>query len=180
MNFLHKLFDGVKLEDEVIKELTCGHETYGKRVEIAKKIIEGGNKKEIHEVLNLVTKTMLKQADAGPHNINGTNTAIAECAQVMVEIGSSAIDPIFKILDKQKNRPSVDLFPQTIQRMCCAALAAIGDPSVLPRLKKYVTYIAPKASDLYVTSHARQAVKSLEGAKLLQDLVKQAQEKNKK
>lgn len=179
MNFLHKLFDGVKLEDEAIEKLTYGYETYGKRVEIAKKIIEGGNKKEIHKVLELASKTMLKQADAGPHNINSTNTAIAECAQVMVEIGPSAIDPIFKILDKLKNRPSVDLFSQTIQRMCCAALAAIGDPSVLPRLQKYVTYITPKQSDLYVTSHARQAVQSLEGAKLLQDLVKQAQGKNK-
>ena len=177
MNFISNLFDEVKLEDDAIKELTYEYDTYGKRVEIAKKIIEGGNKKEIDKVMDLVTKTMLKLADAGPHNINGTNTAIAECAQVMVEIGPPAIDPIFKILDKQKNRPSIDLFSQTIQRMCCAALSAIGDPSVLPRLQKYVTYIAPRASDLYVTSHARQAVKALEGAKLLQDLVRQARGK---
>jgi hypothetical protein len=177
MNIISSLFESVKLEDEAIEKLTYGYDTYGKRVEIAKKIIEGGNKKEIHKVLDLVTKTMLKLADAGPHNINSTNTAIAECAQVMVEIGPSAIDPIFKILDKQKNRPSIDLFPQTIQRMCCAALSAIGEPSVLPRFQKYVTYIAPRASDLYVTSHARQAVQALEGAKLLQDLVKQAQGK---
>jgi len=177
MNFLRNLFDNVKLEDEAVKKLTYGYETYGKRVEIAKKIIEGGNKKEIDKVLNLVTKTMLELADASPQSTSGTETAIAECAQVMVEIGPSAIDSIFKILDKQKNRPSVALFPQTIQRMCCAALSAIGDPSVLPRLKEYVAYIAPKASDVYVTSHARKAVQSLEAAKLLQDLVKQKQEK---
>ncbi len=175
MNILDTLFNKVELPQEVMEQLTYEYDTYGKRLEEVKKIIESGDEKKIKATIKVIKNTMLKLADSGPHNINSSNTAIAECAQAFVMFGKPSIDPIFEILDKQKNS-QVKLFSQTIQQMCSKALAVIGDPDALPRLRKYADHIRklPTTSGVFVMDHVNEAIKALEGRKLLMDLIEKA------
>lgn len=163
MNILDSLFHKVELPEETMKQLTREYDTYGKRVEEVKKIIESGDEKKIKATLKIIKDTMLKLAKSGPHHPDSSNKAIAECAQAFVLFGKPSINPIFEILDKQKNS-QMALFSQTIQQMCSKALAIIGEPDALPRLRTYAEYIAklPTTNDVYVLNHVREAIKALE------------------
>ena len=145
---------------ELMEILSSTRAQYSEHTQAALEIKSSGNRRLVQKAANNLGKVMQKNSRAGG---DFRSEPIVECGQAMIILGKPSVKPLLRILESEKDR-QIYLYSQQAMQVACLALAAIGDESALPRLRKFHKYCQNLGSmaSMYVINAVKSAIIKLE------------------